>query len=394
MTPEEHLRKMRDNKRWNAPDPTPRLAEAPRRQAWAPILIGVGLVAVSAVVIVGAVSLRSLPHAEPAVSPSPTPTYSSERPESRLGIDCSDLLSDSQVDTFVGLDVQQRDFLAFGISLSTNISRPAATVQAGGIACQWSNDDPDDFVGILMVVVPGAGDLDGPPLEEADSCKSWGCHAELAVGSTWVEIQSGGNRRTGVSDEQMHVEFTALQQLIKDAIERAGEPASPPTGGASTLPAECAGLISGDQMSTVTGHALTIRERPSRMDYRETVPDEAAEALLGGPTYCTYSTDENTAGINITTLPGAGWMVAEYGTTVDRYDAGPGTEITVPGLDGRGIAVLHCSDEKAECVLDLSLDGNWSSITLASPGMSAIELANPRATVVADVAAQIVANLR
>lgn len=389
MTPEEHLKRMRQDDRWNAPDPKPRLARATRRTAWVPFAIGVGLVAVSAVVIVGAVNLRSLPQHD---GPAATPTAMNERPAPRLDLACSDLLTETQVDDFVGLAVQPRDYLAFGFSLDVTIPKPAASVQAGGLACQWSNDDPDDFVGILMTVVPGAGDSNARPLETADSCKSFGCHAEFAVGTTWVEIQSGGDRRSDVSDEQLHAELAELTESISAAIDAAGDPEPLPTSTTPPLPAECADTITAAQMSDAAGQTLTILPRTD-VSKTEIMPDERAAEMLDAPGFCSYTTDENAFGITVTALPGAGWMVGKYSTILDRHEAGPGTEVEIPGLEDPGIAILHCSKETADCVLDLTLDGNWISVNVPGPSANGVNFDLPRAAVIKAVAATIVKNL-
>lgn len=401
MTPEEHLKKMRQDHRWNAPDPRPRtnvFAAAPRR-AWGSVAIGVGLIALSAVVVVGAVSLRSLPRAEPADTPTATATYESERPVPRLDLACSDLLPNHLVDDFVGTDVTQVDYLALGMQLAYAIPDPAATVQAGGIACEWANDDPDDFSGIFLKVVPGAGEIGGAALELADSCKTFGCHAEFAVGTTWVEVITGGENRPGVDLDQQHHDFTGLQESITTAIENAGDPTPIAVTNAKPLPAECDAIVSASEVSEITGESLDSYSPNAGVDSTyPTMPDIRAAELLGMSDTCGFlEHSSGSYGPTIMVLPGAAWMVSEYGLASGEGDTGTGTVADVPGLNGRGTAVMHCEKAKAGCALDVALDGNWVKIYLAEPDMpspESIDYDKPRAEVLTDIAAQIVENLK
>jgi hypothetical protein len=399
MTPEEHLKKMRQDHRWDAPDPRPRtnvFGAAPRR-AWGSVAIAVGLIAVSALVVVGAVSLRTLPRAEPAGSPIPTATYNSERPVPRLDLACSDVLSNDDIDEFLGKHVAVSDYLGRQLSNDLLLNTPAGTIQAGGTACDWHNDDPDDHAGVRVKILPDGvsskwGELDGVPL-----CSDITCIVQFAVGTTFVQIQSNGHG-TGATIDELKATFSVFESEVTAAIESAGEPAPPPTI-TGAVPTQCASVVSADQMAGIVGVPITIR-KPGKSPAGVPQPqDQWPLEMLGALVSCGYNESDTIYGPGISMVPGAGWIVDEYGSTAHEYLAGVGTLVYVEGLEGRGAAYSHCEEGSYACVLDLAVDGNWYVITSPKPDAqgetpTVIDYGKPTAEVLTDIAAQIVANMK
>jgi hypothetical protein len=335
MTPEEHLRALRDHSLWDA-EFAPRESVTPqRRRPWALVATVAVTLVVAVAVVLGAVSLRGsvrpapIASPEPTVTSTPTPTFApshpptpsstptpaaaGSRPPQMFGGDCSAIMS---VEEFID---------AGGAADATITTTPPdesleadeiyAIFAHGGLRCQWVSSG-------LSVTLDAVSTTDLPAAADQPCAvrgTSKACRFDVTVqGARFSASVSAASSR----------ESTQRAAVIRDlfiarAKEGAPEPSAPPVG---TWPAaSCATLVE---------------------DLRSVVPDfvphllghmEGKPALTQDLVRATFVDSNLGCEAMSASTPGGGQFIGAYGGGAwmrPLLTALPGTkQITVAGFD-------------------------------------------------------------
>ena len=403
MTPEERVKRLKDFDRWTVNSVAPRGVVAKRRPQWIiPVVAGVATSVLAIAIVLGAVGLRSLPHLAPAETPTATPTAEplGLRPATAFAFDCADLLTDAAVSAFLGVPVEAHDMVATNLATQWQEMLGTYVVQAGGLACEWSNGEAmgaKDYAGFQVQLLPHGSDaFNAFGREGSVGCGGWECYSQYATGTTWVESTLKGFARQGdITKAEQNVEFQALHATIDAVIAAAPPAADVPLGDGAGTYTQCAAVLDDATISSVVGEGLTGGGGPGGGEGIPFLHGEA-HARIGAYTFCVYMADDSRYGPFITEMPGGAWIPITYATTVDSADVGVGTEVQLDGLKDGESAYLHCRDETASCVMDLAVGGDWVRIALPKSGTAkhggGTSYNRPQPEVLADIAAAVIAN--
>ena len=261
-----------------------------------------------------------------------------------------------------------------------------ATQQVGGMQCVWGGqtrtDNGYDDTIELTVLPAGASDYAnfGPPTvstngaaidtagdHSGSSCQSSGdtfsCSAQLLVGQYWVTIiytnsDGAGPPRAAASALLQ----TSLQQLAT-SIRAAGSPRPPfvPSSSAWSGAALC-GAGSEANVQAAFGSPLT----QSQASYPPYGITSVAASRASG-TQCAWATQKGGSGatqVDVAIVPGGGWALpAELTDPPSDYYFGAKKSVRIAGATG---AMIACNS--VDCEAFLSVDSNWLSIAVSSPG--------------------------
>lgn len=315
------------------------------------------------------------PAAEPTPAPTPeasdpsaTPTPAEDvvtAPEPALDVDCSDLASTASVTSALGAGVASVDPAASTMGAYPVISPSYFVRSLGGLACEWSNGQPQSnragsnpaYVGARVLVLPNATsqwtryvDYYGPEVEDT-FCSGGYCSVDAYVGSTWVHVQMSGT----TSDASA----ASLGAEIVSAIAAAGPGAAPWVVPADTapLPADCLSLISDADVQASLGIGVPLVATTAAGGWSI---EAGAEDNWQGPA-CHWSFLDADAGVGgLTTLVAGAWAWDE----AREFLTVPSTPVavTLASLDAGDEAWLRCDASDSTCLVDLVIGGNWIQV--------------------------------
>lgn len=315
------------------------------------------------------------PGAEPSPAPTsetsepdPTPTSEAEvvsAPEPALEADCSDLASTASVTSALGAGISAVDPAASTMGAYPVISPSYFVRSLGGLACEWSNGQPQSnragsnpaYVGARVLVLPNATgqwtrylDYYGPEVEDT-FCSGGYCSVDAYVGTTWVHVQMSG----ATSDAAA----AALGAEIVATVSAAGPGAAPWAVPAETqpLPADCPSLISDADVQASLGIGVPLVATTAAGGWSI---EAGAEDNWQGPA-CHWSFLDADAGVGgLTTLVAGKWAWDE----AREFLTVPSTPVAVliAGLDAGDEAWLRCDAADSTCLVDLVIGGNWIQV--------------------------------
>jgi hypothetical protein len=403
MTPEERVKRLKDFDRWTVNSVAPRGVVAKRRPQWiVPVIAGVVTSVLTIAIVLGVVNLRDYRAQQPANSPTPTATAEplGLRPATAFAFTCADLLTDATVSAFLGVPVEAHDMVATNLATQWQEMLGTYVVEAGGLACEWSNGEAmgaEDYAGFQVQLLPNGSDaLKAFGREDYVSCSGWICNSEYATGTTWVESTIDGFARKGeITKAEQKVEFKQLHADIDAVIAAAPPAAEVPLGEGAGTYTQCSAVLDDATISSVVGENLTGGGGPGGGEGIPFLHGEA-HARIGAYTFCVYNADDGRYGPFISEMPGGAWIPNTYATTIDSADVGFGKPVQLDGLEDGESAFLHCRNETTTCVLDLAVGGDWVRIALPRSGSpeqgGGLSYDRPKAEVLADIAAAVIAN--
>ena len=312
------------------------------------------------------------PGPAPSVSATSDPTGTPEpevvpisAPEPELALDCGDLVSSATLAGLFTGGVVEVDPERTIIEADNLIPYKYAVEQLGGIACEWSNGEPQSAkVGQNPLYRGTAVSVSRvSPAEWAEFVSYYGvvgdrqvycydtCYGDLLVaGSWWVEVSL---QATDAADPL--ASFTAEVAAIEAAVTSAAPSGTTWTAPAGTVPlaADCAAILPAASVQSALGLTTTLEAWPP---YGGVGLDGTARSQLNS-LWCNYllSGADVSAG-SLQRLPGGEWAWNEA-RTFGLLD-GPPVELAVAGLEDGDSAWVRCPATGA-CTVDVIVGHNW-----------------------------------
>jgi len=310
-----------------------------------------------------------------------------------MSLTCDDVISSDVAEQIFAPGV-----VAMPATLDPTLSSPLTAVprNAGALFCSWGNmpapgwrDPNPEFSGASLKVLPISDEdwdaykiptfIDNPDLEADElltRCSPSGegnayasCNSEGRVNGYWVEFWG-----TRVGDGRSLDEVEALIQPVMGALAASllGENALPaawvPISPSVPLPEACESFITEAQAQELTGIAEvgvgSAWDGPHRgmtmfgmkvLDSRKcefTLP--TVDAVVG----------------SVHAMPNGSWLAAEVAE--QKILSGEALDVAVVGLDDSEVTSLSCQRDDRECILDLTVQGNWVQVTIVRPNASEI----------------------
>ena len=346
----------------------------------------------------------TVPGPAPSVTLPPTSTATPEpevspivAPSPDLALDCDDLVAPALLSTLFTSGVSQVDPEQTIIEAGNLIPYKYAIEQLGGIACEWSNGEPQSakvgdnpaYRGTSVSISPVSAS------EWAEFVSYYGvvgdrqvycydnCYADLLVAGTWwVEV---GLQATDAADPL--ASFTAEVAAIEAAITGAAPSGTTWTAPEGTVPlaADCAAIL---PAATVQSAFATTSSLEAWPPYGGVSLDGVARSQLNS-LWCNYmiSGAEVSAG-SLQRLPAGEWAWNEA-RTFGLLD-GPMVGVAVAGLETGDSVWVRCP-ATGECVVDVIVGHNWVQF-IGSP--DEVGSTADRNAAIQQIAAAIVANVR
>lgn len=340
----------------------------------------------------------------PSASTTAAPTESPEpevdpitAPSPELALDCGDLVSPATLAGLFSGGVAEVDPEKTIIEAANVIPYKYAVEQLGGIACEWSNGQPQSAktgdnplyrgtsVSIARVSATEWGEFVsyyGVVGDRQVYCYD-NCYADLLVAGTWwVEV---GLQATDAADPL--TAFTAEVAAIEAAIAGAAPSGTTWTAPAGTvpLPADCAAVLPAATVQSAFGLAAPLEAWPP---YGGVGLDGTARTQLNS-LWCNYLlSDADVAAGALQRLPAGEWAWNEA-RAFGLLD-GPLVELVVAGLEDGDSVWVRCPATGA-CSVDVIVGHNWVQF-VGWP--SDVGSAADRHLAIEQIAAAIVANVR
>ena len=301
---------------------------------------------------------------DPTSSPKPE-VVPITAPTPNLALDCDDLLSSASLATLFTGGVTQVDPEQTIIEAANLIPYKYAVEQLGGIACEWSNGQPQSaktgdnplYRGTSVSVSPVSA------TEWAEFVSYYGvvgdrqvycfdnCYADLLVaGRWWVEV---GLQATDAADPltSFTAEVTAIEAAITSASPSGTSWAAP--AGTVALPADCAAILPAATVQTALALGTPLQASPP---FGGVGLDGTARSQLNS-LWCNYLLDgADVAAGSLHRLPGGEWAWNEARTF--GLLGGPPVGVVVAGLEEGDSAWVRCP-ASGSCSVDVIVGHNW-----------------------------------
>ena len=346
----------------------------------------------------------TVPGPAPSVTAPPTGTATPEpdvrpivAPAPSLALDCDALLAPALLGTLFTSGVSAVDPEKTIIEAANLIPYKYAVEQLGGIACEWSNGQPQSaktgdnplYRGTSVSIAPVSSaawaefvSYYGVVGDRQVYCYD-NCYADLLVaGSWWVEV---GLQATDAADPL--TSFTAEVAAIEAAITSAAPSGTTWTAPEGTVPlaADCAAILPAATVQAAFALGSTLEAWPP---YGGVGLDGTARTQLNS-LWCNYLlSGADVAAGSLQRLPAGEWAWNEA-HTFGLLD-GPMVGLVVPGLEDGDSAWVRCPASGA-CTVDVIVGHNWVQFSgLPDDVGSTVD----RHAAIEQIAAAIVANVR
>lgn len=303
-------------------------------------------------------------------TPAPTPVPGSVAPESRYDLDCDDLVPADLVSALMGGAVGPADPLATAASAGPSIPRMTSVVAIGGLACEWSNGEPDNsqfgtnpaYVGLLVTVVPmpdagwsSRAAKHGMP-QPGEWCEASFCSMTRATADAWIAAES----RLGEEVAADSAAAAAVADAAAAAIE-AASPSAAPTQPDSAIPTECEALVPTTAVESLTGTSGLVATTSAGGW------SEWAEAMsIAGNGWCRWTTPDTEESVAaVSWIRGGRWAADRLDEAGALVPAGsdPALDLTAPDR-----ALLRCTEYT--CTVDLVVGADWLQVQSDDEGQA------------------------
>lgn len=349
------------------------------------LLVGSVAVAV-AVTLAGCVAPEPTPTAtqSPVATPSPDPIVDTG-PAPRIDATCDDLVESAALQAFVGLEV---DALSLEAPADRLTPDTAAGEQLGGISCTWTNGlPPDPFQGpdpaaqtVLLRILPEGIEqaiayvdvyelrdatygehVQGPRcLGPAYGMDRGYCELFGVIGQTWIELTIDG---IVVDAETSADDLVARFRTVFDPMISRLASATPgerwePEHPAAISPVDC-------DVLTPTAEIVGVTAIPELRVGPQWDGPRVGQYWYGlgatGAGRCSLAMSFSDASLGqIGILPAGAWGFERF---ADSWLRAGGTHVAIPGVE-EGDSIVRCDDAASDCIIDLSVAGNWIRVTV------------------------------
>lgn len=360
MTPEERMARLKQPDRWTVNEVRADLDRIPSRRPFRfvlPTLAGLVAVAVAAVLVVGAVNLRSsrehpaiidtptaTPSATPTATAAPTSTPSSiptveltgqSVPATPFGGDCSTVAGVDALTAAAGSPISTGPFPDSGesdrlISTTVNSTWSFAQREAGSLLCDWHSEDP--VITISALILPtGVLSAVSPQLCGAVVSQDGYSGENDCIVSQTV---NGSVLRASVHTDAHKTSLAIATKFVAQFSSAARAAAAPkrfvPPAGSWPLTIDCGAA----SVAPVDGVTWTLAK--SQIGY-DGGPGELISQLIGAKKdtlFCTAKAKHAPSGspqyIDYAVYGGGAWVFDQEAPT--------STPVTVPGFDHAELA--------------------------------------------------------